>query len=257
MRTPCSLLVSGALAAAVSIAESAEGQDVTSSGANPPLTHRVSGVVTDAGRVPLSLVEIAAVDSAGTPGRSTKTDDRGRFDLGRFPQGTLSLHARRLGYEQWARRIAVGEGGQSTSLEIVLLSAPERLEEVNVTAATPPTKLRGFYERSRQNRTFARFFDQEQIRKLGPRNASDLLRSVPGVTLASNQYGGNLIRIRGCQPMVWLDDQRIPGAELDDLIAPSEIAAIEFYVSSAGVPAQYMDRGNRLCGLILIWSKTG
>jgi hypothetical protein len=92
---------------------------------------------------------------------------------------------------------------------------------------------------------------------LNPRTASELLRSAPGVTLASNQSGGNAIRIRGCQPMVWLDDQRVPGAELDELIVPSEIAALEFYASSAGIPAQYLERGNRLCGLILIWTKSG
>jgi hypothetical protein len=56
--------------------------------------------------------------------------------------------------------------------------------------------------------------------------------------------------------MIWVDDQRVPGAELDELIVPSEIAAIEFYPSSAGIPAQYLERGNRLCGLILVWTKT-
>jgi hypothetical protein len=56
--------------------------------------------------------------------------------------------------------------------------------------------------------------------------------------------------------MVRLDGQRVPGAELDEIIAPSEIAAIEFYPSSAGIPPQYMERGNRLCGLVLVWTRT-
>lgn len=154
-------------------------------------------------------------------------------------------------------QIEVDDRGLTAALEIVLLGIPKELENVNVTAASPPTKLRGFYERSQQKRTFGRFFNQDQIRRLNPRSASDLLRSVPGVRLASNQRGGNSIRIRGCQPMVWLDDQRVPGTELDDLIVPSEIAALEVYASSAGIPAQYLDRGNRLCGLILVWTKSG
>jgi hypothetical protein len=56
--------------------------------------------------------------------------------------------------------------------------------------------------------------------------------------------------------MVWVDGQRVPGAELDEVIKPEEIAAIEFYPSSAGIPAQYLERANRLCGLILVWTKT-
>lgn len=245
-----------AVAATVAAGSFLEAQDTSSRGTNHQ-AYRIRGIVTDAGREPLPEVEIAAIDSAGTPSRSTTTDESGRFDLGQFEQGTLALRARRLGYEQRTVQVQVGERGESPSLEIVLLGVPEELEKVNVTAASPPTKLRGFYERSRQKRSFGRFFDEDRIRRLNPRTASELLRRVPGVRLASNQSGGNTIRIRGCQPMVWLDDQRVPGTELDDLIVPSEIAAIEFYASNAGVPAQYLDRGNRLCGLILVWTKSG
>jgi hypothetical protein len=56
--------------------------------------------------------------------------------------------------------------------------------------------------------------------------------------------------------MVWIDGQRVPGAELDEVIQPVDIAAIEFYASNAGVPAQYTERENRLCGTIIVWSRT-
>lgn len=251
------LLLSCAIAAAGPAGSLLDAQDTASRGPNRAQTYRIRGTVTDAGREPLPEVEVAAIDSAGMPGRNTTTDERGRFDLGQFSLGALSIRARRLGYEQRTVEIQVGESVESPALEIVLLAVPEELEKVSVTASSPPTKLRGFFERSRQKRTFGKFFDQDGIRRLNPRTTSELLRSVPGVTLASNQSGGNTIRIRGCQPMVWLDDQRVPGAELDDLIVPSEIAAIEFYASNAGIPAQYLDRGNRLCGLILVWTKSG
>lgn len=256
MRSPC-VLVSCAAVAAIVAASPIEAQDTTARSPNRPQTYRISGTVTDAGRQPLSQVEIAAVDSAGAPGRSTTTDERGHFDLGMFEPGTQSVRARRLGYEQRTMEIEVDQRALSASVEIVLLVAPEELEAVNATASSPPTKLRGFYERSRQSRTFGRFYEADEIEKLNPRTASELFRSVPGVRLATNESGGYSIRIRGCQPMVWLDGQRVPGAELDDLIVPSEIAAVEFYASSAGIPAQYLERGNRLCGLILVWTKSG
>lgn len=257
MRTRFSLLFPWVFAAAA-VASRAEGQDDRPApDAKPRASYKVSGTVTDAGRMPLGLVEIAALDSAGQPRKRTTTDDRGHFDLGRFAHGPLALTARRLGYEQRTMQIEVNEDGRSASLEIVLLIMAGTLEDVNVTAPPPPTKLQGFHERSRQARTFGRFLTEDHIRRMNPRSASELFRNVPGVTLGSDQSGGNVIRIRGCQPMVWLDGQRIPGAELDELIEPSSIAAIEFYQSSAGIPAQYLERGNRLCGVILVWTKSG
>lgn len=253
MRIPYSLLLSCALA--VTVSDPALGQATDSLKVTKERrTYRVSGLVTDAGREPLPEVEVAVMDTGSLIGRRTKTDNGGRFDLGQFQQGPLSVRARRLGFGQRTLQVEVGAG--STAIEIVLLDVPEELTKVEVTAPSQG-KLRGFYQRSQQKGTFARFLVEDEIRKIGPRMASDLFRSVPGITLSSNETGGNSIRVRGCQPMVWVDGQRVPGAELDELVFPSDIAAIEFYASSAGIPAQYLERGNRLCGLILVWTKTG
>ena len=63
--------------------------------------------------------------------------------------------------------------------------------------------------------------------------------------------------MRGCRdaPMVWLDGARVPGAELDEVIRPDDIAGMEVYASTAGVPAQFLDRTNRGCGTILLWTR--
>src|SRR5438132_4544 len=74
------------------------------------------------------------------------------------------------------------------------------------------------------------------------------LRDVPAGRLT--------VRVRRCQPTVWVDGQRIPGAELDDVIQPNDIGGIEFYPSSSGIPPQYLDPSNRLCGLILVWTRS-
>lgn len=230
-------------------------QGAPSAAADPPATYQVTGVITDAAREPVPEAEVTAV-YPGVGTRGAVTDSRGRFNLGRFPPGPLSLHVRRLGYEARDVEVKVGAGGQPTSVEIVLLAAPAELAGVSVTA-DPQGRLREFYQRRQERAAFARFLDSEDIRRRGPANASDLLRTVPGVSIKNNPAaGGNAIRIRNCQPMVWLDGQRTPGAELDEVIRPEEIAGIEFYPSSAGTPAQYLERGNRLCGLILVWTKS-
>jgi hypothetical protein len=239
---------------AVTFGHPAAGQDKTPQPTSQGRTYPVGGVVVDAGRQPLAEVEVTAGDT-GTAALSVKTDSRGRFELGQFRPGPLSVRARRLGYEQRTVEVEVGAGGQPSSLEIVLHAVPQELEDVHVTASSHG-KLSGFYRRKEQGGTFGRFLEQKEITRMGARNASDLFRNVPGVSFAASPNGGNAIRIRGCQPMVRVDEQRVPGAELDDLVSPSDIAAIEFYSSASGVPAQYVERGNRLCGLILVWTKT-
>jgi hypothetical protein len=55
--------------------------------------------------------------------------------------------------------------------------------------------------------------------------------------------------------MLWVDGARIPNSEVDEVIAPADIAGIEFYMSMAGTPAQYLDRSTRACGTILVWTR--
>jgi hypothetical protein len=214
--------------------------------------YQLSGVVTDAVREPLDEVEVTVVEPA-TLRRTARTDTRGRFDLGEFPAGAVSFRVRRLGYEQRTVEVQIGVGEVPTSVEIALIPVPEELEDVYVSTSSQG-RLRGFYQRREQRGTFGRFLEQDEIRRLGPTHASDLFRSVPGATIRASSIG-SAIRIRGCQPMVRLDGQRVPGAELDELVSPEDIAAIEFYYSSAGIPAQFVERGNRLCGLILVWTR--
>lgn len=217
-------------------------------------SYRLSGVVTDGAREPIFEAEVSVTEPAAAA-RTTTTDARGRFDLGEFTAGAMTLRVRRLGYEQRSIAVMMGAGGQATSVEVMLTPAPEELDSVLV-GAGPDGRLREFYLRRQQRASFGRFLDQDEIRRIGPRHASDLFRNVPGVSIRSSGTGGNHLRIRNCQPMVFVDGQRVPGAELDEVILPGDIAAIEFYPSSAGIPAQYLERDNRLCGLILVWTRT-
>jgi hypothetical protein len=230
-------------------------QETGSAASVAATTYKVTGVISDPAREPVPDAEVTVIDSI-SGSRHAVTNWRGRFDLGRFLAGPLSFRVRRVGYEERIIKVEVGAGGQPTSVEIVLLPVVVELDSVSV-SANPQGRLREFYQRRQQRAMFAHFLDSEDIRRRRPTDASDLFRSVPGISIKNNPAaGGNAIRIRNCQPMVWLDGQRAPGAELDEVIRPEEIAAIEFYPSSAGTPAQYLERENRLCGLILVWTKT-
>lgn len=216
--------------------------------------YELRGNVVDGARRPLGQVEIVLIRHAAVV-HTVLSGDNGRFTFGRVQAGSVMLHFRRLGYAAQTLELVVGPGGHPAISEIALAEIPSQLSEVDITTAPAEGRYHGFYERRQQRAAFGRFLEQKDIRRLGPANPSDLFRTVPGTRIQSANLNGNTIRIRGCQPMVMVDGQRVPGAELDEVIQPSEIGAIEFYPSAAGVPAQYLERGNRLCGLILVWTR--
>jgi hypothetical protein len=253
---PRSVCVVACCALALFLPQSGRSQTAISvgrDGSEP--SYSLRGIVTDAAaREPIPEAEVVIIEPPGT-GRSAATDERGRFDLGSFAPGRLSFRVRRLGYEQRTIEIQMGANGQPASVEVALLAIPAELAKVYV-MTDPQGRLSEFYQRRQHRGTFGKFMEQDEIRRISPLNASELFRGVPGIHISTNPAGGNTIRIRNCQPMVLIDGQRVPGAELDEVVIPGDIAAIEFYPSSAGVPAQYVERGNRLCGLILVWTKS-
>ncbi len=241
IRTLMAALALGGLLCPVPPVVAAQDAATTSSADTP--TYRLSGVVIDSARAPIPEADVTLVE-AGVVQRRVVTDSEGRFTLGDFPASRLAVHVRRLGYEQRTVDVPVGVGGQPTHVEIMLVNTG------------PRGRLREFSERRGLRHGFARFLDSADVSRLAPTNPSDLFRSVPGITIRATSSGANTIRIRGCQPMVWVDGQRIPGAELDEVVRPSDIGGIEFYASSAGIPAQYTDPSNRLCGLVLVWTRS-
>ncbi len=248
MHVRCSLMAIHALALGIPAFASAQAVAQTSQ-------IEVKGIVTDVSRAPIAGVEIAAVVGMSLV-KQTLSGENGSFNLGALPVGAVSLRLRRLGFEP--RTVDIQLGGDALApLEIMLKPRPADLEEVLIEAnANDRSRLREFYEHRAQRNSYAKFYDQAEIRKRGSINTSELFRSLPGITIKAANTGGNTIRIRGCQPMVWLDGQRVPGAELDEVINPGDIAGIEFYTSTAGTPAQYMERTNRACGTVLVWTRS-
>jgi hypothetical protein len=234
--------------AVVLFATTLSAQEVKVTGSSGPT---VSGVVKDLAGAPVADVEVGIIRGERLQQFVTTAAD-GAFLLSGVSAGVVPLRIRRLGYAIQFMDVD-SRTPAATSLEIVLKAVANELEEVTI--AANDRRLNEYYARKQQRSSYARFLDQAEILRMGASHSSDLFRTVPGIVISSAS-GGNTIRIRGCQPMVWVDGQRVPGAELDEVIQPSEIAAIEFYPSNAGIPAQYSERGNRLCGSVLVWTRT-
>jgi hypothetical protein len=237
------------LSVAALLATTVQGQQPVTAAVTEP---SVGGIVRDVDGRPVADVEVGIIRGEQLQ-QFVITAADGRFLLTGVARGIVPLRIRRLGYAMQFLDVD-SRLPPSAALEIVLKTVASELEEVTI-EGIEQGKLHEYYERKQHRGSFGRFLEQRDIRRLGPTYASELFRTVPGIVIRTAS-GGNTIRIRGCQPMVWLDGQRVPGAELDEVIQPSEIAAIEFYPSNAGIPAQYLERGNRLCGLLLVWTRT-
>jgi len=217
-------------------------------------TYRVSGVVTDGRGNALENAEVTLLID-GVIKIVMPSDANGRFSLGDHPAGKGRLEVRRLGYEQRNVDFKIGADAKPKIFEVVLVEVPQKLEEILV-KSDERGRLREFAAHRAVPNNFGYYFDRSEIRKRNPAYASELFRSVPGVQVRALAGGGNTVRSRGCMPLLWMDGQRVPGAELDEVARPSDIAGVEFYSSNAGIPAEFMDRENGACGIIVVWSKS-
>ncbi|HEY4216261.1 MAG TPA: carboxypeptidase regulatory-like domain-containing protein [Gemmatimonadaceae bacterium] len=216
--------------------------------------HSVSGTIANGDGTPIddAQVELRRGDSTTN---IVRTDSTGRFRFNALALGAATIHVRRLGYHERAVPVDV-VADRTASVYVKLEESVEQIDGMSVDGAGEEmnTRLIEFYARA-QNNHFGYFIDQQQLEKLHPQQTSDALRAVPGVLVRPARLG-NVVKIRGCSPLVWVDGLRAPNGELDELTRGADVAAIEIYTSIAGVPAQYTDR-SATCGTILVWLKTG
>jgi hypothetical protein len=212
----------------------------------------LAGVVTDTTGRPIAHVEVGLL--AGREiARSLRTGEDGRFELTNLPDRKTSIVVRRLGYQPRVYTVQIREGATRAFLPVVLDPMPAELEKIIVMARVAESggRLRDFYERKRRN-AWGTFIEREEIERRNPLWMSDMLRMVPGVRVMPIRWGGNAVRLRdGCWPTVWVDGMPIRGAELDEVISPSEVAGVEVYRSRAGTPVQFTGS----CGAIVVWTR--
>jgi hypothetical protein len=129
-----------------------------------------------------------------------------------------------------------------------------------------------YYEREKSGLGW--FVDREQIERHAFRYISDVFYTVPGVKLLEAGFGDReplftrtggfeslLSRGYGstCFPRVFLDGMLwswgddVP-TDIDRLLHPDEVGAIEIYKSPMEVPGRFGDLGAQ-CGVIAVWSR--
>jgi outer membrane receptor for ferrienterochelin and colicins len=209
------------------------------------------GVVADSAGAPIGAADVAIVALH----RLTRTDDRGRFVLDALPMEDVEVTVRRLGYAPGKLRVKIKSVGDS--IRVTLTELPELLQGMTATQQRARLEIEQFYRR--RARGPGTFFTRDEIEDRHAIAMSDMLRMAPGVQVV-RLAAGNGIRFtsgsarRGCAPLVWIDGQKAPGMEVDQ-IPLSDVEGIELYQGASTTPAQFFQNTATTCGTIVVWTR--
>ncbi|HEX6309264.1 MAG TPA: TonB-dependent receptor plug domain-containing protein [Longimicrobiales bacterium] len=246
---------------------------------------------------PIAVGVMTLLDADSVIIRSVVTDAGGSWNLDVPGAGMYYVVAERLGYQSWVSGPFFIAAGDRLTAVFHLRAAPVVLEPLEVQAAAVRRYLEynGFFERQRGN--FGHFVTPDDIDRRQAARVTDLLTGIPGVQRvgpAGGSAGPSQIQLRGsslsqggsCRPRVFVDGlmynvgdsrpvrlgeadatERSPDDQLrrleqsmslDDIGHPSTVAAIEVYRSASQVPVQFGGTSvETLCGVIVVWTRTG
>ncbi len=209
----------------------------------------VIGTVRDTGGSP---VPRASVSLSGVRGLS---DSTGQFLLDGLPAGPAKLSVRRLGFAPQDLSVLLVDGRTHT-LDVVLAMLPVDLPGVTTeTNAIERIRLSDFYRHRDVGNGV--FFNRKELEAKRAQRISDVLRRLPGVRIMSDRNGRSQLRMArsNCAPDFWIDGQRAPFLNVDD-VPLTDLEAMEVYRGASGIPPEYNNRmGNPGCGAVVIWTR--
>ena len=163
-----------------------------------------------------------------------------------------------LGDAQPSFAVAVAKLGLLAS-QVALLAVV--LEAVEV-AGNKGSGIPGFDRRKKSG--FGTYITREDIEKRGAINTSDLFRTIPGVQVMWNGTGYTVQMTRSsagyCPVQYYIDGAPFlstGGDDMDQIVQPQDIQAIEVYKGPTETPAEFQGGGSAACGTIVIWTRRG
>lgn len=202
--------------------------------------------------VPNVSVRLLDLNADGRVVWEGSSDSTGVFLGPRLPPSAYGVETEALGYSELFHVVDISGYGVA---ELAIDLSPDALELeplVVVTRQRSRLELTGFF--SRRDRGFGHSLTRTEIEARQPTFVSDLVRTMPGVTVAPGLMGGGgILRMRGgCVPDVILDGVRMsPPVALDDILTVADLEGIEVYSGSTS-PVEY---SHSSCGTVLAWTR--
>lgn len=213
------------------------------------------GSVVGGDGAPLEGAQVLLIGTTMTV--SARSDARGIFRLNGLPSGTHTVEVRLLSYQPKHYVVNLAPHREA-HLVAKLDTRAQVLDPVTVTAKET-TPVPGFDDRAAH--ATGVFMNAKQIEQSGVIATSDLFRRMPGIQVVyvNGQYvvvtnrNGNTT----CQEVEWYVDgsrYQSQGEDMDAIIKPNEIEAIEVYSSAIDTPVQFQGPQSQ-CGTVVVWTK--
>lgn len=180
----------------------------------------------------------------------------GQYQFTALPEGTYTVEVRAVGFQPHrapADLVAVRDNVVDLTLTPLITTVDTM--RVRANRAVPLEE----FER-RRKLGFGHFLTEDDLKKKGPTYMGDIFRGLPGVVTMPGQFGRDRVLIRGtgmtgdCAPAVFLNGLyvNIEDGDLDNIINPKDVRAIELYSRVASIPLQFQTRNG--CGSAVIWT---
>lgn len=230
------------------------------------LAQTVQGtVVDDETGDPISAAEIDVIDADENVVLRAATDEEGMFELVVPDEALYRLSVSRFGYATSISTVFSVPEGQIGFADLSLGIAPILLDPIVavVDGTFRPLARDGFYMREQVGVGY--FLTPEEVdRRPGLITLDDLFRRTPGVSVGfdGTRTSFDLFTSRGgpCRLSVAIDrvlvqvgGRRTQGTFWSNMVSVTEIAALEVYTTSAGVP-EWLKRNQAECGAVVIWT---
>lgn len=222
----------------------------------------VRGVVVEAEtRAPIGGAAVELIGDGARAKMQVRSDSAGMFALSPPHPGAWLVRASHPSFVASAGDSVHVGAGETIRIELRLGRTVIPLDPLIVTARS--TGLLAEFDERRRAGSFGRFLTREQIEARAAGRTTDLLRGMPGVTLAPIRGRPNRVMVRmqsglgSCLPAVWIDGvqvRQMPESALDDVLSPGAIEAVEVYNSFSAVPPQFV---SGVCGAMLFWTRRG
>nr|NIM48818.1 TonB-dependent receptor plug domain-containing protein [Gemmatimonadales bacterium] len=189
-----------------------------------------------------------------------ETDAAGAYSATEIPVdwGMNTVLVRCVGYVPLLHVLWVEESSTRRSIHGVMQHQAVELPAVVVEADRIVLfygRMREFWRRRKMGLGW--FLTRDEIERRNPMFVTDLLRTIPGVSVRRTGFTTR-VRFRrfgrACPPGIWIDGIRQASSDLDWLVLPQEVEAIEVYRRSAETPMEFSGT-SRTCGAIVIWTR--
>ncbi|MDF2773606.1 MAG: TonB-dependent receptor plug [Geminicoccaceae bacterium] len=200
----------------------------------------------------------ARVDVQGT-GAATLSRQDGSFGFTDLPSGTQQVVVRQLGFQPV--EVPVELSGRTPKQITVTLAKPAPvLEAVAVTAERSTAGLDQVGFNRRHKSGFGYFVTPEDIENRQATRMTDLFRTIPSLRVvpsgmdyvvesARDAAGGCVRYVVDGSPY-----QALFAGDIDRMMPPHEVAAIEVYTGS-NTPVEFQSPGGSSCTTIVMWSR--